>query len=47
MRECYAGGEWRAGSLAGIAAASALLERHFPGNGGSRPDELPNRPVLL
>jgi uncharacterized membrane protein len=47
MRECYAGGEWRAGSLAGIAAAGELLKRHFPGNGGFRPDELPNRPVLL
>ena len=47
MRECYAGGDWRAGSLAGIAAASELLERHFPGNEGARPDELPNRPVLL
>lgn len=47
MRECYARGEWRAGSLAGIAAANALLQRHFPGDGKPNPDELRDRPVLL
>jgi len=47
MRECYARGAWREGSLAGIAAANALLERHFPGAGRANPDELPDRPVLL
>ena len=47
MRECYARGEWRDGSLEGIAAAHALLARHFPGNDKANPDELPDRPVLL
>jgi uncharacterized membrane protein len=47
MRECYARGEWREGSLAGIAAANALLARHFPGGGKANPDELADRPVLL
>ena len=47
MRECYARGQWRDGSLEGIAAAHALLARHFPGNDMANPDELPDRPVLL
>jgi uncharacterized membrane protein len=47
MRERYAAGQWREGSLDGIAAAHALLERHFPGDGQANPDELPDRPVLL
>jgi hypothetical protein len=47
MRECYARGEWRDGSLEGIAAAHALLARHFPDDGKDRPDELPDRPALL
>jgi uncharacterized membrane protein len=47
MRECYAGGQWRDGSLEGIACANALLARHFPGAGRANPDELPDRPVLL
>lgn len=47
MRECYASGQWREGSLEGIAAANALLARHFPGDGRPNPDELPDRPVLL
>lgn len=47
MRDCYARGQWREGSLEGIAAAHALLARHFPGNDKANPDELPDRPVLL
>lgn len=47
MRERYARGEWRNGSLDGIAAASALLERHFPDVDDTHPDELRDRPVLL
>ncbi|NII71639.1 putative membrane protein [Dyella sp. SG562] len=47
MRECFARGEWREGSLGGIGAAHELLARHFPGDGAGRPDELPDRPVLL
>jgi len=47
MRECYARGQWRDGSLEGIAAAHALLARHFPDSDNANPDELPDRPVLL
>lgn len=47
MRDSYAHGQWREGSLAGIAAANALLLKHFPGNDQADPDELPDRPVLL
>jgi uncharacterized membrane protein len=47
MREAYARGQWREGSLRGIEAVHALLERHFPADGESRQDELPDRPVLL
>ena len=47
MRGSYASGRWREGSLAGIAAAHALLQRHFPSDGTENPDELPDRPVLL
>ncbi|HEY1588757.1 MAG TPA: TPM domain-containing protein [Rhodanobacter sp.] len=47
MRDRYARGLWREGSLEGIASAHALLARHFPGNDKANPDELPDRPVLL
>lgn len=47
MRDRYSGGQWREGSLEGIAAAHALLLRHFPGNGQANADELPDRPALL
>lgn len=47
MRENYARGQWRDGSLEGIAAANSLLVQHFPDDGSANPDELSNRPVLL
>ena len=47
MQEHFARGQWRDGSLEGIAAANALLARHFPGDGQANPDELPDRPILL
>lgn len=47
MRDAYARGQWREGSLQGIADMHALLRRHFPSDGEVRPDELPDRPVLL
>lgn len=47
MRNHYGRGEWRQGSLDGIAATHALLLKHFPGNDRANPDELPDRPVLL
>ncbi len=47
MLASFSRGEWRNGCLGGIAAAHALLNRHFPGNDKAQPDELPDRPVLL
>jgi uncharacterized membrane protein len=47
MLDCYARGQWREGSLDGIAATHALLARHFPGDGSTPLEELPDRPVLL
>ena len=47
MQERYARGQWREGSLEGIAAANVLLAKHFPDDGQTHPDELPDRPVLL
>ncbi|WP_267222651.1 TPM domain-containing protein [Dyella silvae] len=43
----FAKGAWREGCLDGIDEAHALLKRHFPGNDKAKPDELPDRPVLL
>ncbi|ULU25081.1 TPM domain-containing protein [Dyella terrae] len=43
----FARGNWRKGSLEGIAEAHALLVKHFPGNDKDAPDELPDRPILL
>ncbi len=47
MRECYARGQWREGTLQGIAAAHALLHASFPAGDSGNVDELPDRPVLL
>ncbi|GGA35069.1 TPM domain-containing protein [Dyella nitratireducens] len=47
MRENFAAGQWRAGALHGITQVHALLAKHFPSHGKPRPDELPDRPVLL
>ncbi|HKR75654.1 MAG TPA: TPM domain-containing protein [Rhodanobacter sp.] len=47
MRDAYARGQWREGSLQGIASVHALLRRHFPSNGTDRSDELSDRPMLL
>jgi uncharacterized membrane protein YgcG len=42
----FARGDFEAGSLAGIAGVTRLMERHFP-PGSAEPNELPNRPVLM
>jgi uncharacterized membrane protein len=47
MLQAYAQRQWREGSLQGIAAAHALLAKHFPGDGENCRDELSDRPVLL
>jgi uncharacterized membrane protein len=47
MQECFAAGEFERGAVEGIHAVSALLAQHFPGDAASRPNELPDQPVLL
>ena len=48
MQREFVSGEYEKGALAGVAAISEILVRHFPATGGRRnPDELPDRPVLL
>jgi uncharacterized membrane protein len=47
MQREFAAGEYEKGSLAGVAAITEVLVRHFPANGGRNRDELPDRPVLL
>ena len=46
MEGHYVAGRFAEGSEAGIAGVGALLERHFPGQGGDA-NEQPDRPVLL
>ena len=47
MRDHFAAGRWREGSLAGLAAIHALLREHFPAGDRPNPDELPDRPIVL
>jgi uncharacterized membrane protein len=42
----FRAGRWAEGALAGVAAAAALMRRHFPAPGRSG-NELPDRPTLL
>jgi uncharacterized membrane protein len=44
IEEAYRGGEFTRGSVVGIAAASALIARHFP---VADRNEQPNAPVML
>jgi len=46
MRAAFAEGNSRSGSLAGIEAVSALIEKHFPRDAEDQ-NELPDRPLLL
>ena len=47
MQRDFAAGEYEKGGLAGVAAITAILVRHFPSHGKRNTDELPDRPVLL
>jgi hypothetical protein len=47
MQREFAVDEYEKGTLAGVAAITEILARHFPANGRRNPDELPDRPVLL
>lgn len=46
MEKAFRHGDFVAGVLQGIEAATSLLAIHFPPHGGQR-DELPNRPIEL
>jgi uncharacterized membrane protein len=47
MEGHFRAGRFAEGSLAGVAAVGALLERHFPADRDRNRDELPNQPALL
>jgi uncharacterized membrane protein len=46
MTRGFARGEFRVATLAAIAQVNQLLRSHFPSE-GARPNELPDRPVML
>jgi uncharacterized membrane protein len=46
MQQAFGAGRFGDGAVAGIAAISDLLARHFPA-GSSNPNELPDEPVVL
>jgi uncharacterized membrane protein len=46
MQTEFGAGRWDAGATAGIAAAAALIGRHYPASGRNG-NELPDRPVVL
>ena len=47
MQSDFAKGEYERGALAGVAAITDVLVKHFPANGRPNRDELPNRPLLM
>jgi len=47
MQQAFADGAFERGAVEGVAAACALLARHFPDGGRSERNELPDRPVVL
>ena len=47
MERAFAEGRFGEGLAAGVSEVNALLERHFPGDGTARPNEIANRPLVL
>ncbi len=47
MQRDFTAGDYEKGSLAGVAAITDVLVKHFPANGERNLDELPDRPILL
>ncbi|WP_250876602.1 TPM domain-containing protein [Luteibacter anthropi] len=47
MRDEFAGERFREGVLTGVAEAGALLATHYPGDGATRENQLPDRPLIL
>ena len=46
MEAQFRAGQFEAGALAGVRAASDLLARHFPGSADDR-NQLPDRPMMI
>lgn len=46
MTEGFRQGRFHDATLAAIGQVNELLRQHFP-SGGDRPNELPDRPVML
>jgi uncharacterized membrane protein len=47
MRDRFGSGEYERGAIEGVGAVSEILARHFPADGATGRNELPDRPVLL
>lgn len=47
MQHAFRAGRFEEGAVAGVLAASALLESHFPADGAANANELPDEPVML
>jgi len=47
MRERFVKGEFEQGAIEGVTRVSDLLAQHFPADGSAKPNELPDRPVIL
>jgi uncharacterized membrane protein len=46
MTAGFAQGRFHDATLAAVSQVNALLRQHFPSN-GARPNELPDRPLML
>jgi uncharacterized membrane protein len=47
MEQHFKSGDFGRAAVAGVQHVGRLLARHFPNDGGTRANELPNEPVLL
>lgn len=47
MRARFLAGEFVQGAIDGVRRVSDLLAQHFPADGATKPNELPDRPVIL
>ena len=47
MRERFLAGDFVGGAIDGVQRVSDLLALHFPADGADKPNELPDRPVIL
>ncbi len=47
MQQEFARGQFERGVVIGVRAISDLLAAHYPARGGEKPNELPDKPVVL